>query len=563
MTTKFGLKERSNPPFASYDANKRYISSRTSSVTIYYYHWDKENFGTSTNVQTDEQLKFMLSESTKCTVGKIEEAIESCTVSKNIEQPSASFNFSLFPTKNWKQEISPGDWILVYFHSSLEKTPDEPTSTQGLVLIGNVDRIARVIQKDDETDTTTLRYTVSGRNFGKVFEQTDIWYDPYTTQEATLDIALRTNGLELVGNPTKQVNAAIDVFLGKGGQFGDKKTSPLGQWILPSRLVRLFGSSSSTSFESILRREIQEKLPGFKPRNMTTPNSNGSLWETLKRSSNDIINGLYLEEVRYSDGTVKPTIILKPRPYQTPFFTATKADTSQYGKDDSVSKAALNGAYKSLQDLSRESYVEILQSEIIFENLGRDDHSRINMLWFTTTLEYQYLLNSNSNLAATAKGSISNPTFSRPSIMRHGLRRMDTVLEFCHVEGPDGIAVKGPQRNIDLFKSFAGQLYDMNYANHLYEQGTIECTGVLEAELGKALVITGKGTTKIFFIEGYEHKWHFPNAWTTIFTVSKGQFRNDESALNIFIDVADDDYGSPDASLDFTYIAKTDVTGKK
>lgn len=559
MAVKFGLEKRSNPPFAKYDANNRFLASRTSSVTIYYYHWDKENFGTSTNVQTPEQLADNISKSKKCSlVGKLTGEIESCSVSKNIEQPSASFNFTLFPTKNWKQEISPGDWLVIYFHSSLEPMKERPTDTKNMVLIGNVDRIARVIQKDQETDITTLRYQVSGRNFGKVFEQTDIWYDPYTIQQATLDVALRTAGLEIVGNPSTQTGKVLDVFLGKGAQFADGKTSSLNQWFLPEALSKLLGSSGGTNFNSILKREIQSNLPGYKPRNMLTPNSNGSLWDMLKRSCNDLLNMLYLEEVRYADGTVKPTLVLKPRPFQTPSFENTTRKYSQYGKDDAVLRKALKGGYKTLQRHSDESYVEVLQSEVIYENLGRDDHARINMLWFNTTLNYEYILSPSSNMGNA--DSIANPTFSRPSIMRHGLRRLDSVLEFCHSEIEGG---GGAQNNSELFKAFAGQLYDMNYANHLYEQGTIECTGVLEAELGKALIVTGKSgsSKKVYFIEGYEHKWQFPNMWTTVFTVSKGQWKTNTG--NIFIDISEDDFGSPDDNLDFTYIAKTDVIGKK
>lgn len=568
MGIKFDIKKRSAAPFSQYDANRRSIASRTSSVTIYYYHWTKENFGTPSNVQPASALSTNLSLAEAYQTGKIEGDVENCTISKNIEHPSATFSFDLFPTKNWKRELSPGDWILVYFNSSMTKDSEVgvniPTSTKNLVLVGNIDRIARVIQKDEETDTTTLRYKVSGRNFGKIFEQTDIWYDPYAVQVKTLDVALRTSGLEITGNPDSQVNKIIDIFLGNGGQFKDKKTSPLKQWFLPKGLVSLFSSSAPDGyFNNVLRREITKNLPGYKPRNMLTPESNGSLWDMIKRSCNDLVNEVYLEEVRKNDGTVVPTFVMKPRPFQTPFFNATSQDESQFGGEDAKIRKALKGAYKSLQEYSKESYVEILQSEVIYENLGRDDHSRINMLWFNTTLNYQYILNSNSNLGSA--NTISNPVFIRPSIMRHGLRRLDSLLEYCHSE-IDSVS-GASSNNTELFKAFATQLYDMNYVNHLYEQGTIECTGVLEAELGKVLVIRGKKTEpkKIYFIEGYEHKWQYPNMWTTIFTVSKGQFRHDNGvgALNIFIDASEGDFGYPDSSLDFTYIAKTNVKGNK
>ena len=560
--SSFNLRDRSNPPFASYNADKRFVAARTSSVTIFYYHWVKENFGTSTNVQSATAQSQNQSKAQFYIKGKIEGDAENVSVSKNLEQPSANFNFTLYPTKNWKQEISPGDWLVIYFHSSHEPMGDNPSDTKNLVLIGNVDRISRIIQKEQESDKTTLRYQVSGRNFGKVFEQTDIWYDPYAVQASTLDVALRTAGLQIVGSPDTQVTNLLDIFLGKGGQTGKQKSQPLKQWFLPTELVGLFGSvnSNETYFDTILERQITPDLPGYKPQSMITPNSNGSLWDTIKRSSNQLINEVFLEEVRYADGDnvkVRPTIVVRPRPYQTPFFNNTNPVYSQLGKKDAILRKALRGAYQSLQDLSEKSYVEVLQNEVIYENLGRDDHARINMLWFNTNLHYEYILSPNSNLSLK-EGELSNPTYVRPSIMRHGLRRMDALLDFCHTS----IAGGGVENNSLLFQAWAAQLYDMNYANHLYEQGTIECTGVLEAELGKALVIRGKNTekSKIYYIEGYEHKWSFPNLWTTVFTVSKGQFKTNDG--QIFIDISEDDNGAPDSSLDFTYIAKTNIAGK-
>ena len=538
MATKNSIEKRR---ISQVSLSKRAAFSRTSNVTIVYWHWNKENFGTSSNVQMEAAEKELIGMGKEFTKGYINTDVSSCSISKNIDNPSASFNISLLPTKNWRQVIAPGDWIAIYFHS--EMSAPEPDSTKNMVLIGNIDRVSRTIQKDEETDTTQLRYSITGRNFGKVFEQTDIWYDPYTNQTATLDVMLRQAGLEITGNPSQQVEAALNVFLGEGQTFKGGKTSALNQWMIPRGVSNLFGAKDKRGFfDGILKRAITQKLPGYNPRNLLALNSNGNLWDFIKRSSNQLVNEVYLEETRDSEGNVKPTIHMGPRPTNTPFFH------SQFGDEKSVIPLI---KYKTLQELSTENYVEISQSEIIYEDLGRDDHSRINMVWLETSQAFMGYLSPTANVDGA--NTLGNPTFSRPSIQRNGLRRLDAMLEFCHSEQEGGVITT----DLKLYKAFIGQLYDMNYANHLYEQGTIECSGVLEAELGKALVVKSalNQKDKIYFIEGYEHKWNFPNTWTTVFTVTKGQFRD---TAKPFIDIlGPGDFGQADNSIDLTFSAKT------
>ncbi|NBW99548.1 hypothetical protein EBR03_08255, partial [bacterium] len=115
---------------------------------------------------------------------------------------------------------------------------------------------------------------------------------------------------------------------------------------------------------------------------------------------------------------------------------------------------------------------------------------------------------------------------------------------------------------VDLFKAFMVQVYDMNYANHLYDNGTIECTGILHAQLGKALVVMPTkegGKRKVYYIEGYEHTWTYPGIWRTIFTVTRGQFFKPKDG-KIFIDLRDKDFGAPDDEIPPVYLAQTKVT---
>ena len=573
MSGKDKLSTRKQP-FGKEVSIARRLASRTTHPTAVYFHYTKQNFGIPSNTKTAFQLQSIETDNLrKYQKGILEEEIASMTVSKSISSASGSFSLSLFPTQNWKAKLSAGDWILIYMNDQYGgrgRYEGKNLNSKNLLIMGNIDRVSRSLTKNEDTDKIELRYVVSGKNFGKVFEKTDIWYDPYANQEKTLDIALINAGLEIQGNPSDMCEKLVNVFLKRGGEFPTGRTPDLNNWVMPSEIVSIMNATTTGTptpdvtnprFADVLNLEIEPDLPGFKARQMLTLNSNGSLHEMLKRSSNDVVNELFYEEVRDSGGFVKPTMVLRNRPINTPFFSSHFGFSGGAPKQADVDKAvnAINNKITTMQDLAKTSFIEISPAEVKYEDLGRDDHSKFNMWWLRTTNNYEHAFSMLSNL--NKKNGIANPTIIRGGVQRDGLRRFEQTLEFCYRQGTDKkTAIQGVGPNIELFTGFMAQLYDMHFANHLYDGGTITTSGVLEAELGKALILLPDpnykaAQPKAYYIEGYEHEWSFPKHWTTTWTVSHGQFKT--NTQNIFIDSTTDDNGAPDTLLDNVYLAKT------
>lgn len=543
MSGKIGQRES---PFGKFNIAGRQLSSKTCHATIVVHHY---------SIQNQDELSLKNRERSKpgphnqaATRLVIEDEIVSLRVSKSLES-SGSFEARLVPSRNWKSLISPGDWVMIYMYDRNTIGELKETYTQNMLMLGNVDRVARSLSKEEESDKVDLRYVLSGRGIGKVFENTDVWFNPYLQTPKLVDAFLRTAGLELVGRPNSIVENLLKIFLGPGGSTASGITSDINNWFIPPGLGRTFGASDNLGkFYSILAQEITPNLPGYAARQMLSTESNGSLMELLRRGSNELVNQLYFEDVRNSDGDVKPTIVLKPRPVNSIFFNA-------------KAPAALNGKYSTLQKLAKESFVEISQAEIKYEDLGKDDHSKFNMFWLTTPNHVEGIM---SQLANRDDNGPSNPTVQTASIARNGLRRFDHSSEFCYIAEGGNSA----ESDVQLFQAFMEQTYDFHAFNHLYDAGTITCLGVLEAELGKALVILAdKGTPgakdKVYYIEGYEHEWSHPtNSWTTTFTLSHGQWLTRNDDRNVFIDAADSDFGTLDQQLSTTYLAKTVVKSR-
>ena len=93
----------------------------------------------------------------------------SINTSKDMSYPSGMFTLKLAPSKNWKKKIKNGDWLEIFFSNDGEKR---------LKFLGNVDRVSRTREVDAKTGAMSVRYMIFGRNFGKVFEKTNIYYNP-------------------------------------------------------------------------------------------------------------------------------------------------------------------------------------------------------------------------------------------------------------------------------------------------------------------------------------------------------------------------------------------------
>lgn len=540
---------------AGFPLSTRKIASTTSHARVAYWHYRSQAFPFASSLKppTSESNVFAVDQ------GIIETEIESISTQKSMREPSGTFDITLLPSRNWRQVLAPGDWLVIYLFNSVEEKFQ--FHNKNVVMFGNVDRVARVRQKDQQTDKTTVRYHISGRDFGKVFEDTDVFFNPYAgvfKNPALINTYLQQRGLPLAGTPAEFVSDLIDVFLSADGaqlhnpDLGPAATEPLNQWKIPTEVSQFF-QGGGTSFHDVLAKAIDEDLPGYKSRSVLTPNSNGGLWGQLKKNANELVNHLYCDLVREDGGAVKPTITLRSIP-TSPFFIDIPGQ--------------LEGTSASLQDLAEESFVEISPNEIMYENIGRDGNYRFNHVWVVPKLaDKSAAVNQFAN--AMNLGGIGLPMQSTESMQRYGMKKYDGVLEFIYKQQNKDINL-----DILLYKSFLNLIYDLHAYHHCYETGSLETSGVLEAELGKVLRVASPNAqsvasgiagvpgqlvgspAKLYLIEGYQHEWKFPGQWVTTFQVTMGQWENRAAP---FIDLPPEDFGQFDSDFDKTSLVKTVV----
>lgn len=412
---------------------------------------------------------------------------------KEISNPSGMFTIKIAPSKNWKKKIKPGDWLTIAF---------ENRGVKRIRMLGNVDRVAKTKEVNDKGVIRTV-YAVYGRDFGKVFEKTNIYFNPFLSRNLKADIAALKTGLIFTGSPKDIINRLLDVFLGPGTE----SIPELQQWYIPSELKRDIlpndtSKSRGPSFFDVLDKQMQDVI-GYKAyKNLS--DLQGFLWNLLKQNSNEPINELFVELIHDKNNVVKPTIVLRPYPYTTNAF-------------DNPGNL---GALPLITDIPR---VRITDKEIIFDDVGNSDHVRFNFILLTSSSP-EFI---NENLIADVIGSNEVPVVDQQSINKYGLRLRTDTTEFAAFNN-------GLKEKFDpiLLKHMNFLLAHWWLGAHRLESGTLKIVGNLDVEIGKTIEITNKYDEKyLYYIEGYDHQWEYPKLWTTTLKLTRGQYLDEKNNL--------------------------------
>lgn len=141
---------------------------------------------------------------------------------KSIKGPGAA-SLTIVPRRNYFNLIYPNDIINIYF--------DPGDGKRGLVrtFFGYVDRIERSVTTDDKGATTT-NFRITCTDVTKVFDRTDIYFNPNLANRTDFletrfgnsllgGHALRTRGIRAHGTPSDMIENLASLLLGFGAQW--------------------------------------------------------------------------------------------------------------------------------------------------------------------------------------------------------------------------------------------------------------------------------------------------------------------------------------------------------
>lgn len=353
--------------------------------------------------------------------------------------------------------------------------------------------------------------TITGKDFGKVFEKTILMINIYEQGGVLPTVPLYSAVAErLIGSPDEIVRTLIDAWVGNNG-INDR------QWILPSSIM---GGDARYFYDWCRYDAISRDLRGrtFAPTLLSTDRQSASLWDTMQEYSNGVLNEMWCDLVPISpsgapyrrDQRLRPAIIMRERPFPT-----------------IKSRARWDGLPTHTLE----------PEDIQNRNIVSDGADRFNY-W---QLEAQGLGGAGFSTAALIQQATTRPPgqpgnvpiYDLDSIRKHGFRRFMQGTRYLPAnEGAEGggavwLAVAAIWQRI---------VHDWYVTAPLQYTGSIKTSRLRpEIRLGDRLFENRRAdgtqtdddwTSWEYYIEGVAHSYAYPNAGETTLTVTRGQPRN-------------------------------------
>lgn len=494
--------------------------------------------------------------------------IDAVTFSKNLGAPSGSFSFRLDNSRDWKDIIKPGQWCLIFMTNegdlvfSKEKKSTKTGDTaparkasgtgQGVADLPVMSRenikknrlrgmcyIERVAVNVVMTEGRVLDvvYDVTGRDFGVVYEQTDVWYNYFKFEKAIVE-GLQTQLTLQSQNSIKELVATThDLFMAPQKVIKSKKKNAVEltevgtQWLLPRAMLSMLDipfDSSTPFFGNItdLKEAFSDtlcKIPIVNPLSYI----NGNAWEKLKQFSIPELHELFTE--LNEDG--HPRLIFRPIPWAI--------DGSGFPKiKGQLKDKRWPLFYLDLADVNNDRKERLVISAIDVDEFvaGEDNHNRYNH--FLTSAQTSF------NLAESIISVLENvpstkgrkfPSIQKGSVQRHGFRPMHVdVNTFGFASEGKGGKNKNGEVNAKLLVEYNELVLDYWNNAIFFESGDAKILGRNDLRVGKAVIFDKDvpyNGNKIFYVEEYVDEFIIEpkgvNTWYQSVQLTRGIERGD------------------------------------
>lgn len=432
---------------------------------------------------------------------------------KQLSGPSGQFQILLEDNRDWGEIIQPGSWCLIYM--SQDGDLDMPSGTDTVEVEGlgleldkvNINSLRRIQPKlrcmgyidtvraqalvGEDKGEDEIAFTISGRDFGVVYEETEIWHNA-ALYEKTL---IETAEAEIEKRGFQKVNQLIellhDLFLNptaltrKVRDNGSLTYAAL-QWLLPNQLLLALNINNLTHGQSYYGQipnivNAEETLANF-PLSNVTSFLNGNAWERLKSFSIEPYHELFPELTE--EGLPRLNFRLFPWVIGDP--------KEKFPKLGRLAK-------RFVADKQDPSIVQLEPLDIFSFDLGRDNHTRYNV-FFSAVRYTQGTSEDTFSFLQSTDPQTGFPRYLQNSIRRHGLRLLYRETDAFMVLGKEKVDTE----LVTEFNELALEYWGRSYR---YQSGTMSIIGSNEVRLGKVVHTSPEvryARDLYLYIEGYE-----------------------------------------------------------
>lgn len=456
----------------------------------------------------------------------ISDHILSCNFTKQKGDPAGTFSVKLDSTLDWKDWIKPGEWILISMTQDGDLLKDasqkqvsntvkkgdtkiaeftlaskadiKPTKIRGVCY---VERVSVDVSTGNDGEFIA-NYEITGRDYGVIYQETEIWYNEYLASIGGQLEALKAfMQLEQDFGVTAPITTLLKIihtlFLSTDSPvlpsiraLVKKFAQDLGlvpQWLMPAQLLSFLSqpATKDSYYGNIPDLLVFSKTTVTIPIQDPLLNIKGNAWQRLKEYSVENLHELFTE----TDDNGKMHLYFRPIPWSQ--------DTKGYPNLTHIKR------FKELAD-SDASRVDLDSVDLISLNLGEDNHARYNhFLMEISGTDKQSPLPSLVLLKPLTPKGRNFPLQNKPSISRHGFKPMHTKIDALYV----GV---GLPKNGEASGTTLGQYNEVMvdyWGNFIFfESGTLVIQGMNQTKVGKVLKLGDNfpyNPNSIYYIEGY------------------------------------------------------------
>ena len=430
----------------------------------------------------------------------------SVSTDKGMGNPTGSFVVQLKPSKKAQDifdSLVDDDWVDISFFRHDRKWH----TIRGLI---DEIRMSKIVSG---TGATSTMYTITGRDFSKIWDTTPIWFAPWANDFVTKAIANRILGptAEVWGHPGNVVKSICKSFLEEiANQAGPN-------WALPEGMpgVDSSGILSGDNIKFQTEAPYFQNIPARKSFNLNFMQMNGTLWTLAQQLSDpgfteffmdlvpdgDIFSQKNKSGIPVSETDTQMTIILRDRP-----FPVVDSDLLGIGYSDQ---------WESLPKY------KIPKQQIISQDIGKSGIERYNA-FLTTALINQELQRGNTP-------SLLAPLLHTNEIAKHGLRRMDVQAATSPAIDEniiDFVALAEHQRRL---------MRDWYALNPHMLSGSLDLAVVRpEIRIGSRVQVEQhvSQVEENYYVEQVTHNWTFGSSAKTTLGITRGWRGNDADYLS-------------------------------
>lgn len=385
------------------------------------------------------------------------------------------------------------------------------------VFRGLLDEI-RVTKAVGGTGATTEVFTLTGRDFGRIWETTPVWFNPYASHDFVSEAKSREifNGvLEIAKDPATVAFMFLRDFL---EAIADDKG---GNWNPPKGMPGIINDSFPDSVA--FSKDWFQNVPARINFNLTGAVPQGTLWDLAKQYSDPMFTELYTDLLPDGD------------PFSPRIAAGDPLDPKDTKMTAVIRDKPFPVIYEGLPEFTPSwdflPLIDVQRQEIATADLGRSGFERFNTYFIAGLMQQENFPEHAISLLA--------PLYDAAGIRRHGMRRMDVQSSVQ----PD------PSVSLDLTSLFANLRYllrDWYCMNPYLYSGTIELAhGRPDIKIGCRVRIPGavlsnnqERVTETYYVETVDHTWQFGSGIRTILGVTRGWLGTDAAYLEALAKVA-------------------------